>query len=117
MSVKMPTSTKQPKQNKQEITLKLDDKSCEKLYKIIYDAVKKANNDSWWQDNSYITQAVKNALEEAHLEYPVAEWVQMGKANYFIWCLKFLFKGLWLLILIPIAIIILLCIIDYINHS
>ena len=117
MLVKMPTSTKQPKQNKQEITLKLDDKSCEKLYKIIYDAVKKANNDSWWQDNSYITQAVKNALEEAHLEYPVAEWVQMGKANYFIWCLKFLFKGLWLLILIPIAIIILLCIIDYINHS
>ena len=79
--------------------------------------ISKANNDSWWQDNSYITQAVKNALEEAHLEYPVAEWVQMGKANYFIWCLKFLFKGLWLLILIPIAIIILLCIIDYINHS
>lgn len=106
---KMPTSTKQPKQ---EITLKLDDKSCEKLYKIIYDAVKNANNDSWWQDNSYITQAVKIALEEAHLEYPVAEWVQMGKANYLIWCLKFLFKGLWLLIIIPIAIIILLYIIN-----
>lgn len=105
MLVKMPTSTKQPKQ---EITLKLDEKSCEKLYKIIYDAVKKANNDSWWQDNSYITQAVKNALEEAHLEYPVAEWVQMGKANYFAAKLMLFFKILWWIIWVIVAIVIIL---------